>query len=198
MKIFAIGDLHLSFNENIDKPMSAFGEGWDNYEQRLLASWRERISEEDTTILAGDLSWGLKLDEAMNDLDWIHELPGQKVLFKGNHDLWWNRITHLNGLYDDMHFIQNDCHVIPGSGVAIAGTRGWILPMSEDFTEHDEKIYARELMRMKASLDSAVKAGAERIIAVLHYPPADDFRRKSDFTDLLEEYPVTDLSLIHI
>ena len=98
MKIFAIADLHLSFHENIDKPMSIFGAGWEDYEKRLSDYWHELISPEDLVILPGDLSWGLSLEEALPDLEWIHRLPGRKVLLKGNHDLWWSRITSLNTL----------------------------------------------------------------------------------------------------
>ena len=108
MKIFAIADLHLSFHENIDKPMSIFGAGWEDYEKRLSDYWHELISPEDVVILPGDLSWGLSLEEALPDLEWIHRLPGRKVLLKGNHDLWWSRITYLNTLYEDIHFLQND------------------------------------------------------------------------------------------
>lgn len=188
MKIYAIGDLHLSFHENINKPMHIFGEGWENYEERLRNAWLERITEEDLVLLPGDLSWGLKLEEAKDDLDWIHELPGTKILLKGNHDLWWNRIRHLNTLYDDMIFLQNSCYISPDGSVAVAGTRGWIHPGSEDWTDHDLKIYRRELGRLRTSLEEARKAGPEVLIACMHYPPADDYNRKSDFTDLLEEF----------
>jgi uncharacterized protein len=203
MKIYAIADLHLSFHENIDKPMRIFGSGWDDYEARLSQHWHERISDEDVVILAGDHSWGLSLDEAMPDLDWIHNLPGRKILIKGNHDLWWSRITYLNTLYDDMKFIQNDSvYLSPeetgGESIAICGTRGWILPGSDDFTEHDTKIWTRELGRLRNSLESAKKYKPDRIIAAIHYPPADDTTRQSDLTDLMEEYGVTDCIYGHL
>ena len=135
MKIFAIADLHLSFHENIDKPMSIFGAGWEDYEKRLSDYWHELISPEDVVILPGDLSWGLSLEEALPDLEWIHRLPGRKVLLKGNHDLWWSRITYLNTLYEDIHFLQNDCVLLTeeetgGERIAICGSRGWVLPGS--------------------------------------------------------------------
>lgn len=190
MKIFAIADLHLSLDQNIDKPMSAFGEGWENYEERLRTAWLETVTDNDTVIIPGDISWGLKLAEAEDDLAWIHELPGMKILFKGNHDLWWNRITYLNSLYDDMRFVQSGCHYIESIDTAIAGTRGWVLPGSEEYTEHDEKIYRRELMRLRVSLEGTKRTGARRVIAALHYPPAEDMRRDTEFTGLLEEYGV--------
>ena len=90
MSIYAIGDLHLSFDERIEKPMDVFGSRWINHTERLMKNWNEKVSSEDTVIIAGDVSWGLKLSEAMADFKWIHELNGKKVIIKGNHDLWWN------------------------------------------------------------------------------------------------------------
>lgn len=198
MKIFAIGDLHLSFNENIDKPMSIFGAGWEDYEARLKAAWEERITDEDVVILPGDLSWALKLEDAMDDFNWIHELPGKKVLLKGNHDLWWSKINYLNTLYPDMTFLQNHCYYIEEHKLAICGTRGWVLPTSDEFKEHDLKIFKRELGRLRFSLDEAKSMGAERIIVALHYPPADVATATSDFTRMMEEYNVTDCVYGHL
>lgn len=198
MKIFAIGDLHLSFHETVDKSMEAFGAGWEDYENRLRTNWLEVVSEEDLVILPGDLSWGLKLEEAMPDLDWIHELPGTKVAVKGNHDLWWHRIGHLRMLYDDLFFLQNDSFLIGDTGIAVVGTRGWMTPGAEDYTIHDEKIYQREQLRLQFSLEDAKKNGATRMIAALHYPPAGARIRESAFTALMEEYPVTDCIYGHL
>ena len=89
MKIFAISDLHLAFNENIDKPMDKFGEGWENHAERLKAAWEELITDGDLVLIPGDISWGLKLEEAIADFEWLHSLPGTKIISKGNHDLWW-------------------------------------------------------------------------------------------------------------
>ena len=138
MKIYAIADLHLSFDERIDKPMDVFGPGWGDHAERVKAAWTELVTDDDIVIIAGDISWGLKLDEAMADLDWIHELPGQKVLLRGNHDLWWCRIQHLRTLYDDMHFLQNDCYYVEALDLAICGSRGWPTPDATTYTEHDE------------------------------------------------------------
>ena len=189
MKIFGIADTHLSFSPSVDKPMSIFGEGWDNYEDRLEKAWRSLISEEDYVVIPGDISWGLKFQEAVPDLDFIHSLPGRKILLKGNHDLWWSKITMLNTLYDDMIFIQNSCVPAGDSGVVICGSRGWKLPWAEDFDEHDRKIYNRELLRLESSLKEGRKKG-DILIAAMHYPPAEEGRRQSNFTSLLEEYGV--------
>ena len=89
MKIFAIADLHLSFSANIDKPMDKFGSGWENHAERLKENWEKLVSEEDIVLIPGDISWALRLEDAMDDFDWIHSLPGTKLISKGNHDLWW-------------------------------------------------------------------------------------------------------------
>ena len=196
MKIFAIGDLHLSFGEMVEKPMDIFGGQWVGHTEKLYNNWSRMVSPEDTVIICGDISWGLRLEEAMADLDWIHNLPGNKLLFKGNHDLWWKAIGKLNSLYEDgtMKFVQNCCTLIetgspayPGK-TAICGTRGWICPGTEGFSEHDRKIYDREAARLKMSLEDAKKSGADTIIGVLHFPPTNDKQQKSAFTELLTEY----------
>ena len=191
MKIFAIGDPHLSFDEKIDKPMDKFGPGWENHTERLKANWESVVSDEDMVLIPGDISWALRIDEAMADFEWIHALPGTKIISKGNHDLWWSRIQYLNSLYDDIIFLQNDGHAVEGEGIVIAASRGWPYPGSDEYTEHDEKIYARELMRMKMGLDAAKAAAPDsEIIACLHYPPAGPSGKPTEFTKLLEEYGV--------
>lgn len=191
MKIFAISDLHLSFGENIDKPMDKFGEGWENHAMRLAEAWRRLISDGDLVLIPGDISWGLRLEEAMADFDWLHSLPGIKIISKGNHDLWWGRINYLNSLYDDIVFLQNDCYVPEDTDIVITASRGWPYPGSEEYTDHDEKIYARELQRLRLGLEAAKnKAPGRRIIACLHYPPCDPVGRETGFTELLEEYGV--------
>lgn len=189
MSIYAIGDLHLAFDERIEKPMDVFGDAWHNHYVKLKQCWEENIKREDTVIICGDLSWGLKLEEAMADLDWIHNLPGKKIITKGNHDLWWSSISKLNKLYEDMHFLQN-ASIITSEGVAICGSRGWVCPGSDGFDEHDQKIYDREVHRLELSLEDAKRLGAEHIIAALHYPPTNDKHQESGFTQLLSSYGV--------
>ena len=191
MKIFAIADLHLSFNENIDKPMDKFGPGWENHTERLKENWEQLVSEDDIVLIPGDISWALRIEEAMDDFEWIHSLPGTKIISKGNHDLWWNRINYLNSLYDDIIFLQNDCYSVESENIVITASRGWPYPGSVEYTEHDEKIYARELGRMKLGLDAALRTAPEAdIFACLHYPPSDPSGRETGFTKLLEEYSV--------
>ena len=186
MALYGIADLHLSFTA--DKPMDIYGPAWENHTTRLEKNWREMVRKEDTVIIAGDISWGVKLEEAMADLQWLHELPGFKVMFKGNHDPWWSSITKLNTLFEDMFFVQNSFY--PYGEYAICGSRGWLCPGSSDFKAHDEKIYAREQLRLRASLEAARNAGYEKIIGVLHYPPTNDKKEMSAFVEIFNEYEV--------
>jgi hypothetical protein len=194
MKIFAIGDLHLSFSEKVEKPMDIFGGQWVGHTEKLYKNWCETVGCDDLVIICGDISWGLRLDEAEADFQWIKKLPGKKVLFKGNHDLWWQSAGKLNKLYGDenMVFIQNTAYMIQSTKekIAICGSRGWICPGDEDFSEEDKKIYERELLRLRMSLDDAKRQGADKIIGVLHFPPTNDKLQFSGFTELMTEYNV--------
>ena len=190
MSIYAIGDLHLSFDERIQKPMDIFGDLWADHSARVSENWRGTVRDGDTVLIPGDVSWGLRLDEALADFRWIHELPGRKVITKGNHDLWWTSINKMNQMFDDILFLQNHCYAVPGTETVICGTRGWICPGTEGFDEHDRKIYDRELIRLEFSLEEAKSMGARDIIAALHYPPTNDKLQPSDFTEMLSRYGV--------
>ena len=191
MKIYAIADLHLSFGESIDKPMDIFG-GWENHAERLKEAWSELVTDEDIVLVPGDLSWGMKLEEAMADIEWLHKLPGKKLVSKGNHDLWWSRIQYLNSLYDDIIFLQNECYYVREENIMICATRGWPYPGSDEYTDHDEKIYKREISRLRLGLDAAKKEAADaRLIVALHYPPSGADGHPTEFTEVLEEYGVS-------
>ena len=185
MSIYAIGDLHLSFAPEVEKPMDLFGHAWNDHAERLKKNWLEMIKPEDTVILPGDISWGLRLSEAMPDLEWIDKLPGRKLIFKGNHDLWWQSISKLNNLYESIHFVQNKA--VEVEGYHICGSRGWISPGHDDFKKADEKIYNREQLRLQMSIDDAKAQGAEKIIGVLHYPPTSNPVAGSAFTEIFEK-----------
>ena len=194
-RVFAVADTHLSFTT--DKPMGVFGDAWKDHAERLAAAWRDDVDEDDIIIIVGDISWAMKLEDAIPDLDFLHGLPGQKLLVRGNHDLWWHSVTKLNTLFNDMRFLQNDC-VFYDKGKAICGSRGWGLPGLEDYGVDDEKILARELIRLKMSFDDAVKKGAEDIICALHFPPALAPANSSTFTDLIRQYPVSQVVYGHL
>lgn len=186
MALYAISDLHLALSG--DKPMDIFGDNWYKHHEKIKKNWLDIITKEDTVLIAGDISWSMHMEESVKDLEWIHNLPGMKIFIKGNHDYFWTSITKLNSLYEDMNFIQNNFYVY--KDYAICGSRGWNNPKSEGFTQHDEKIYRRELIRLKLSLDSAVKSGYCKIIVMIHYPVFSEKEESNDMTDLLEEYPI--------
>lgn len=194
-KIFAFADTHLSFSQ--EKPMDVFGDEWKDHDEKIRQACLAEIKADDYLIIAGDISWALKMDEAIPDLDWIDKLPGKKIIVKGNHDLWWHGITKLNALYENIYFLQND-HFMVSDELAICGTRGWLLPNEDDYTEADAKITKREVMRLKMSLDSAMAAGAKDIICAMHFPPAIIPNRDSDFTMLISQYPVSQVVYGHL
>jgi predicted phosphohydrolase len=196
MKIFAIADLHLSFGESVEKPMDIYGVQWINHTERLKEYWESTITNQDLILIPGDISWALKMNEAIADLEWIHALPGKKVLSKGNHDLWWTGIGRLNKLYEDITFLQNDYYA--AEDTAICGSRGWVCPGSDEFGQHDNKIYERELLRLEFSLSAAKQAGFENIIGMLHYPPTNDKLQPSGFTELFTKYGVHNVVYGHL
>ncbi len=190
MKVFAIGDLHLSFGENVDKPMDIYGDAWKDYEQRLAESWCALVSPEDLVIIPGDISWGMHLEDAMADLAWVDALPGKKLLLRGNHDLWWSSMAKMRGLFGSIEFIQNDAYL--GDGFAVIGSRGWLCPEDSAFSEAtDRKVYDRECMRLSMSLSDlharcrqqGIASDDLFIIGAMHFPPCSDKQHPSKFTD---------------
>ena len=194
MALYGIADLHLSFS--VDKPMDIYGPAWENNTERVAENWQAVVEPEDTVFIAGDISWGLKLSEALADLEWIDALPGKKVFLKGNHDPWWTSVSKLNRLSETMHFMQNDFVVYEDR--ALCGSRGWLCPGSSDYKAHDEKIYRREQLRLRSSLEEARKAGFEQIIGFMHFPPMNEKREDSDFTKLFEEFGVKQVYYGHL
>ena len=192
MKIYAIGDLHLS--TKVQKPMDIFGEGWDNHFQRIETDWLSKVNSNDIVLIPGDISWGMYLEEAQADLDLISKLPGIKIFIRGNHDYWWNSITAVrNILKDNNYALQNDAIRLDDK-VVICGTRGWTVPEKENQhkTPDDEKIYKRELIRLELALQDLDKKRKEGDISIvmLHFPPFNAKMLPSDFTRLCEKYKI--------
>ncbi len=184
MAIYVLGDPHLSMS--VDKPMDIFGGRWENHPEKIKKAWLERVGAEDTVVLAGDLSWGMSLKEAEADLQFFHDLPGKKILLKGNHDYWWETVSKMNRFFaergwEDFTFLYNNA--VPCEGVTLCGTRGWD---PESSSEQDRKLLEREVQRLEHSLQSA-PSDKERIV-FFHYPPiAGD---KAPFESLLKQYGV--------
>lgn len=218
MKVFAISDLHLS--TAVKKPMDIFGDGWANHFEKISEDWLKKVTNDDLVLLGGDMSWGLTTEEAKPDYTLVSSLPGEKYVIKGNHDYYWNSLSKMRSQFSDFRFVQNNAYRIskntPHSpklfteqeakrnknaqpipleedkAVIVAGTRGWTVP-SKDTTEEDEKIFNRELTRLKLSLSSAktLQKDGDILIALLHYPPFDATYQSTPVTDLLEEYNVS-------
>lgn len=193
MKIFAISDLHLS--GNTPKPMSVFGDHWEGHWDKIRNNWKSHVGEDDVVLIPGDISWAMTLDEAIIDLKEIGELPGKKIMIRGNHDYWWSSISRVREAVDPSIFpIQNDS--IKYGDVWFCGTRGWVSPGSRDYSEHDEKIYNRELIRLELSLNSVEDESP--IVVLLHYPPFDDRGENTQFIDILKNYRVKHVVFGHL
>ena len=208
MSIFTIADLHLSTLESTNKSMEVFGNRWTDYTGRLEANWKKLITENDTVIIPGDISWALSLDESLSDLKFLDSLPGRKILGKGNHDFWWatmkkheiffekNNISTISFLFNNAYAVEN---------YIIAGTRGWYhdedssnQPANADF----EKLTAREAQRLRTSLNSAVKlketSPDSEIIVFTHFPPFWNGKASENIVSILNEYNISRLYFGHI
>lgn len=190
MKIFAISDLHLAIST--PKPMDIFGGEWENYLEKIQADWKKKVSDKDIVLLAGDLSWAMKLSDAMKDFEIFNSLPGIKIITRGNHDYWWSTISNVrNSLPQNVYAIQNDA--LKFGNFIFCGTRGWTVPeLYSQQTEEDKKIYARELIRLELTLSQAqkLKTNNEKVICMIHYPPFNSKFEQSEFTYLMEKYNV--------
>ncbi len=190
MSIFAISDLHLPLGK--DKPMDIFGGRWENYIEKLEKNWKSIVSEKDLVLIPGDISWATYLDDAFADLKFIHDLPGRKVILKGNHDYWWSTLNKLKKFIEEhkftsIDFIQNTAYV--WENTAIAGTRGWNIPNAQTGAE-DRKIFEREKQRLILSLEDAKSKKAEKIVVAMHYPPIEQNMINLDFLEIMKAYDV--------
>ncbi|HEY1097685.1 MAG TPA: metallophosphoesterase [Myxococcota bacterium] len=189
MRIWGISDLHLSFST--DKPMHVFGDHWTNHADKMAAAWDASVAADDVVLCPGDLSWAMKLEQAGPDLAWIAARPGRlKVLTRGNHDYWWSAIGKVrSALPDTLVALQNDA--VDLGDVVVAGSRLWSCPGALDYSAHDEKIYLREVERLRLSLEAAKKLAAGRPLwAAIHYPPFDKQQQGTAYSKLLEEFSV--------
>lgn len=194
MSVFAISDLHLSI-ANPSKAMDAFGDRWRDYQTKLEKNWKSVVAENDTVVVAGDISWGSSLDESFEDLKFLNSLPGKKIISKGNHDFWWSTVTKLT-----TYFKENDLqtltilnnNAIVAENYIITGTRGWFTdPASQNTVQPTDfaKIVNREAIRLNLAIDEAKKLKAEEnreIIAFFHFPPLwNSFCNESAFDAML-------------
>ena len=207
MSLYTIADLHLSTKDTTNKSMEVCGSRWQDYIKRIESNWRRLITDEDTVVIPGDISWALSLEEAVNDLKFIDALPGKKILGKGNHDFWWSTMRKHEQFFESagigtISFLFNNAHETDEA--IVAGTRGWYLeedaknaPDNADFM----KLVARETQRLKCSLDKAKElslASGKPIVAFMHFPPYFNEKESAGLCELLIEYGVRDVYYGHI
>jgi len=180
--VYAISDLHLPARE---KPMSVFGAHWDNHFEKISADWRARVRPEDIVLLPGDLTWAMRLEDAAEDIRRVGDLPGRKIILRGNHDYWWNAIGRVRrALPPGMYALQNDAMIL--DGFLFAGSRGWTVP-GQDTPQEDVKIYERERLRLTMSLEHARRLSNDLpLIAMMHYPPFTP--SNPGYSDILAEF----------
>lgn len=195
MALFAIADTHLSLSTN--KSMNVFS-GWDDYVERLERHWREIVTDDDTVVIAGDISWGMNLKQAQKDFAFLHSLPGKKLIFKGNHDYWWTTRRQMdlffeqNG-FDSLRIVHNDAVVVEDR-YAVCGTRGWFFDAEEDA---DKLVLLREAGRLRTSIKAAKETGLTPVV-FLHYPPRYADQICPEILAVLEEEEMTHCFYGHV
>lgn len=185
-KVFAIGDLHLP-GGSPNKAMDKFGEGWKNHFEKIRQDWQLRVCHEDIVLIPGDISWAMQLENALPDLLAIGELPGRKILLRGNHDYWWSSLQQIKKvLPEEMYLLQNN--VVELDEYIFGGTRGWLIPCQHaTLAENDIKIYKRELNRLQLSIGNFAKSDKIKI-GLSHYPPLLDYEKDTGFSRLYSQY----------
>ena len=194
MAVYAIADLHLSFGT--DKPMDVFS-GWTNYTERIKNNWQKLIGENDTVVIAGDVSWAMKLSETDADFRFIHSLNGHKIILKGNHDYWWSTKAKMDKYiaekgFDSISILHNNYYA--ADGIALCGSRGWFYDAEEDA---DKLILNREVGRLRMSIEPALRDGYDPVV-FLHYPPIYNNTECGEILDVLKEYSIKKCFYGHI
>lgn len=193
MSIYVIADLHLSLRR--PKPMDIFGENWAGHEEKIKENWIKNVKENDLVVLPGDFSWETYLEDTKLDFEYLNNLPGKKLMLKGNHDYWWTTLTNMRKFlkenkYENIDFIYNNSYEFEDK--ILCGTRGWSIADEEN----DQKLINRELIRLELSLKDGVnKYGEDKeIIVFMHYPPITKAKIESEqemkFVELMKKYNV--------
>ena len=198
MSVFRIADFHLS--NQVDKPMHKFGAQWIDHDLKLEKNIKQLMTEKDTLLIPGDISWAINFAELKKDMIFLSELPGKKILLRGNHDYWWGTLNKNYRILEEWNitnidFLQNNAYRIEDpdlGGLLIAGTRGWIFPDDPKWQNQDTKIFNRELGRLRLSLNAAMKLRQDndRLICITHFPPMNHRLAVSQITNLMREYQV--------
>lgn len=187
MKVFAIGDLHLAGGTG--KTMDRFGEHWRDHDKKIFDAWEWTVDDDDLVLIVGDTSWAMRLEDALPDLARIGQMPGLKLLVKGNHDYWWGSQSKMSRLLHPSITVLHASAIVVNR-IAVAGTRGWVCTNDSHFEEGDAKIYEREVGRLKTALGMLRGRESEfdTLIVALHYPPTNAAHQPSGFTELIDAY----------
>ena len=197
MNIFAISDLHMSVAN--PKPMDIFGLKWANYLDRIKEDWQNRVTDEDVVLISGDISWAMTTQDALKDFEYFKDLPGKKVFIRGNHDYWWKSITRLREeVPENCFLLQNDALKL--GDVVICGSRAWLTPGSPDFKKDDEKIYLREVERLKMAFAraNALREEGDKLLCMVHFPPFNVRRDDNEITQIIEKFNTTAVVYGHL
>lgn len=203
MAIYAIGDMHLAFNDN--KPMDIFGENWYKHFEKIKSNWLKKICEDDIVLLPGDFSWSITLEGTKKDFEFLNSLPGKKILINGNHDYWWTSMKKMQEFtcknnIKNIYFLKNNAVKI--DEIIVVGTRGW----SYIDTENAAKMHNRELIRLENSIKYAYEnfenITSKNIICMMHYPPITknmiENNIKSEYLELLNKYNINQCIYAHL
>ena len=197
MSIYAIGDLHLSFAN--PKPMNIFGNNWDNHEEKIKLDWISKVKKEDTVVLPGDFSWAMNLKDTKKDFEYINNLPGRKIMSKGNHEYWWTTVTNIKKFLEENNFSNIDFlynNSIEVENKLICGTRGWNLNLE---SKASNKIITREELRLEISIQDAINKNLDKeIIVFMHYPPIIKQNLNTGFFKILKKYNIKRCYYAHL
>lgn len=203
MSLFTMADLHLS--TTTDKPMDIFGSRWQGYMEKIEKRWRAVVTDEDTVVIPGDISWALSLEESIGDLKFLDSLPGRKIIGKGNHDFWWSTVTKMKKLFAEngittIDFLFNNAY--NAEEYTVCGTRGWYVEEKMQATKFDtdyEKIVAREVSRLRTSLEEGKRiADGRTLLVFFHFPPVFRGFLCREIVDVLHEYGIRSCYFGHI
>ena len=186
MSLYVMADTHLSLSVN--KPMDIF-DGWADYQQRIKKNWEKLIEEKDTVVIPGDICWAMDIEKAVPDFKFLNDLPGTKIIGKGNHDYWWTTMKKMENFmaknnFDSIKILHHNAYRV--GDIAICGTRGWFYDAEQ---EKDNKVLLREAGRLRMSIEAALKLGGEPVV-FLHYPPVSQTQVCEEIYNVLLEYNI--------
>lgn len=193
--VWALADPHLGFA--LDKPMDVFGSRWGRHEARIREAWTAKVAPHDLVLLPGDISWAIDWEQVRPDLEFLHKLPGRKIIGRGNHDYWWDSLRKAESFckeqgFDSLRFVRNTAIRLPG--LVICGCRGWTAPGTNGYNAEDKRLFERECIRVDLSLQAAAKCRepGDKLILMLHYPP---FSQKCHENAMLDRILGADVDL---